>query len=109
MTDTLRLGQDVLVKTDVQGAATIKRLAPQAVLVFVVAASMHELERRLRWRLTESEESLRLRLETARQEVEHLSAFDYVIVNEGLDEAVHQLSCIVTSEQRRIPPRVIRL
>ena len=109
VTDALRHGDDVLIKADVQGAATIKRLAPQAVLVFVVPPSMHELERRLRWRLTESEESLNRRLETARQEMEQLSAFDYMIVNENLDDAIKHLNAIVTAEKSRIPPRVVKL
>ncbi len=109
VTDALRHGDDVLIKADVQGAATIKRLAPQAVLVFVVPPSMHELERRLRWRLTESEESLNRRLETARQEMEQLSAFDYMIVNENLDDAIKHLTAIVTAEKSRIPPRVVKL
>ena len=107
--DALLRGQDVLVKTDVQGAASIKRLAPQAILVFMAPPSMHELERRLRWRLTESAESLKLRLETARSEMEHLSAFDYVITNDTLDEATQQLHAIVTAEKCRIPPRVVHL
>lgn len=109
VTDAFDRGLDVLVKIDVQGAATIKRLAPQAVLVFVAPPSIHELERRLRWRLTESEESLALRTETARREMEHLPAFDYVIVNDALEEAVRQLVCIVAAERCRIPPRVVRL
>ena len=107
--DAMKLGKDVLIKTDVQGAATIKRLAPQAVLVFVAPPSMHELERRLRWRLTESEESLRTRLETARQEMEQMLAFDYVVVNDSLDEAIRHLDGTVIAEKCRIPPRVVKL
>lgn len=102
-------GHDVIIKADVQGAASIKRLAPQSLLVFVAPPSMHELERRLRWRLTESAESLRLRLETARQEMEQMLAFDYVIVNDQLDEAINQLNAVITAEKCRIPPRVVRL
>ena len=109
VTNAFHLGQDVLIKADVQGAATIKRLAPQALLVFVAPPSLHELERRLRWRLTESEESLRRRLETAREEMGEMPAFDYVIVNDHLDEAIQQLNAIVTAEKCRIPPRVVRL
>lgn len=107
--DALQSGKDVIIKADVQGAATIKRLAPQAILVFVAPPSMHELERRLRWRLTESTESLRLRLETARQEMGQLPAFDYVIINDALDEAIHNLNAVVTAEKCRIPPRLVKL
>ena len=107
--NAMSAGHDVLVKIDVQGAATIKRLAPQAVMIFVVPPSIHELERRLKWRLTESEESLRRRIEESRSEMEHIGAFDYVVTNDALDDAVHQMNCIITAERCRMPPRVVRL
>ena len=109
VTNAMQSGIDVLIKADVQGAATIKRIAPQAVMVFVVPPSLHELERRLRWRMTESDESLRLRLETARGEMAHVAAFDYTVTNDALDDAVHQLNCIITAEKCRMPPRVVKL
>lgn len=107
--NAMSAGHDVLVKIDVQGAATIKRLAPQAVMIFVVPPSIPELERRLKWRLTESAESLRRRIEESRSEMEHISAFDYVVTNDALDDAVHQMNCIITAERCRMPPRVVRL
>ena len=105
----LQNGQDVIIKTDVQGAATIRRIAPQSVLVFVSPPSMHELERRLRWRLTESEESLSVRLGTARQEMEQMLAFDYLVVNDTLDDAIQQLNAIISAEKCRLPPRLVRI
>ena len=105
----LQNGLDVIIKTDVQGAATIKRMAPQAILVFVAPPSMHELERRLRWRLTESEQSLRLRVGTARQEMERIDAFDYLVVNDTLDDAIQSLGAIIAAEKCRLPPRVVRI
>ena len=107
--NAMSAGHDVLVKIDVQGAATIKRLAPQAVMIFVVPPSIPELERRLKWRLTESAESLRRRIEESRSEMEHVGAFDYVVTNDALDDAVHQMSCIITAERCRMPPRLVRL
>jgi len=107
--NAMSAGHDVLVKIDVQGAATIKRLAPQAVMIFVVPPSIPELERRLKWRLTESAESLRRRIEESRSEMEHVGAFDYVVTNDALDDAVHQMNCIITAERCRMPPRVVRL
>ncbi len=107
--NAMSAGHDVLVKIDVQGAATIKRLAPQAVMIFVVPPSIPELERRLKWRLTESAESLRRRIEESRSEMEHIGAFDYVVTNDALDDAVHQMNCIITAERCRMPPRVVRL
>ncbi|MBF8299543.1 MAG: guanylate kinase [Dehalococcoidia bacterium] len=105
----LQNGLDVIIKTDVQGAATIKRMAPQVILVFVAPPSMHELERRLRWRLTESDESLRIRVETARLEMEQMSAFDYLVVNDNLDDAIKELQAIISAEKCRLPPRLVRI
>ena len=79
--EALARGQDVVVRTDVQGAANIHRLAVGAVLVFLQAPSWEEQERRLRRRSTESGPELALRLETARHEMEQAAWFDYVVVN----------------------------
>ncbi|MFQ5861015.1 MAG: guanylate kinase, partial [Dehalococcoidia bacterium] len=78
--EALEQGRDVLMKVDVQGAATIKRLAPQAVFVFLAPPSLEELERRLRQRATESRTDLEVRIQTARQEMESLPSFDYLVV-----------------------------
>ena len=100
-------GEDVMVKVDVQGAATIKRLVPQAVAIFVAPPSLEELETRLRRRKTESSVDLELRLKNAREEMETLPAFDYVVVNhkDGVDVVVAQISAIITSEKCRASPR----
>lgn len=109
--EALAMGLDVFVKTDVQGAATIRRLAPEAVLVFVVPPSMDELEVRLRRRQTEREDSLRLRLETARQEMGCLTQFDYAVVNHDgqIDQVVSRIEAILTSEKCRVRQRTVRL
>lgn len=100
--DAISQGKDVVIKTDVQGAATIKRLVPQALLIFVVPPSMDELERRLRKRLTESKKSLKLRLETAQQEMNRLPEFDYAVINDTLKEAIHLINSIVIAEKCRV-------
>ncbi len=107
----LERGQDVIVKTDVQGAATIRSKVPQAVFIFLAPPSMEELERRLRERKTESPSVLELRIETAREEMKHEPTFDYVVVNHNdrLDEAVAEVEAIVTSEKRRISPRRVKI
>ncbi len=102
-------GKDVIIKADVQGAATIKKAVPQAIMVFVAPPSLPELERRLRWRMTESDTSLRTRLDTARQEMERITEFEFAVVNDSLDLAVHELIAIVNAERCRIPPKPIRL
>ncbi|MGA2285506.1 MAG: guanylate kinase [Dehalococcoidia bacterium] len=99
----LARGQDVVVRVDVQGAATIKRLMPEAVLVFLAPESDAELERRLRERATDDGADLRLRRETAAREMAQADAFDHVVVNaEGrLDEAVARIVAIVEAEKGR--------
>jgi guanylate kinase len=107
----LASGKDVVMRIDVQGAATIRRLAPEAVLIFLTAASEEELERRLRKRGGDSPEQLAQRLDIARQEMARLPEFDYVVVNrEGeLDRAVDDVLAIVRAEHCRTHPRVVEL
>jgi len=107
----LASGRDALLRVDVQGAATIRALAPQALLIFLLAASEGELERRLRTRRTESQEDLALRLQTARQEIERLDLFDYAVVNRdfALDGTVDTILAIIHAEHHRCQPRQVRL
>lgn len=109
--EALARGQDVLLRIDVQGAATIRRLAPEAVLVFLTPPSLAELTRRLRQRRTESEESLQRRLEAARQEMATLDTFDYAVVNyeDRLDDAVDRIVSILWAEKMRVRPRRVVL
>ncbi|AGG07146.1 guanylate kinase [Dehalococcoides mccartyi] len=107
----LSRGSDVIVKVDVQGAASIKKIVPNAVFIFLMPPDMDELTRRLEHRLTESPESLRRRLATAPLEIEKLPNFDYVVVNpEGeIDNAVREIMSIIAAEHCRIQPRLIEL
>jgi guanylate kinase len=109
--DALASGKDVIMRVDVQGAATVKRLAPEAVLVFLTASSEEELISRLEARDTESEEQLRIRIATSRQEMKRLAEFDYVVVNhqDQLDEAVAEVEAIITAEHSRVQPRRVTL
>ena len=107
----LSSGLDVIMRVDVQGAATVRRLVPDAVFVFLAPGSEEELVNRLESRSSESPEHLRWRLETVRQEMEQIDQFDYVLVNrEGqLDETVAQLRAVITAEKCRVQQREIRL
>jgi guanylate kinase len=100
-------GKDVVMRLDIQGAATIRGMAPEALLIFVAASSEQELADRLRKRRTESDEQLQLRLETARQEMRHIPAFDYAIPNYdgGLDHTIDIAMAIVQAEKHRAVPR----
>ena len=103
--EAFRQGRDVIIKADVQGAATIKGLAPEATFIFLAPPNMEELACRLRQRLTESPEALRLRLETAALEMQQEPNFDYVVVNHQnrVEEAVEDIDRIVAQERRSSP------
>jgi len=100
----LESGQDVVVRVDVQGAAAIRRLMPQAILIFVAAPSEAEMIRRLRERGGDTEEQVEARIATAREEMSHLEEFDYLVINHQgrLDEVVEQVQAILTAERCRI-------
>jgi len=91
-------GRDVLLEIDVQGARQVKELVPGSVTIFLEPPSWEALERRLRDRGTEDEPTMRLRLETARHELENAGMFDHRVVNEDLERAVEQVDRIL--EQR---------
>ncbi len=109
--DALASGQDVIMRLDVQGAATVKKIAPEAVLIFLTTASEEELVSRLRARKTETAEGLNLRIATARQEMKRASEFDYVVLNEEdrLEEAVDTIEAIIHAEHHKTHPRKVSL
>jgi guanylate kinase len=104
-------GLDVVLRVDVQGAATIRRMVPQAVAIFLIAASEDEMVARLRMRSTEDPGMLAMRIATAREELRRLPEFDYVVVNrEGrLEEAVQQVLAIITAERCRVHWEAVHL
>ncbi|MDR3121290.1 MAG: guanylate kinase [Clostridiales bacterium] len=95
-------GKDIVFDITIKGAFAIREQRPDAVLVFLVPPSFTELERRLRFRGTETEESLRGRLAEARREVEFIERFDYCIVNDVASEAAARLLAIATAEKNRV-------
>lgn len=107
--DNLRAGRDVLLKIDVQGAATIRRKVPEAIFIFLVPSSLEELAERLTNRHTETEAERTRRLTDARKELAEKDWYDYVIVNRQghLQEAVDQLRAIMLAEHARTHPRNI--
>ena len=96
-------GKDVLARVDVQGAATLRKLVPGALLIFIAPPSLEELERRLRERGSESEDEIRTRMAEAASEMKASEDFDYVIVNETdrLDAAVRRVFEIIAAEKSR--------
>ena len=107
----LASGKDVLMRVDVQGAHTLRKLIPDAVFVFLVPSSEEELLERLRRRHSEDEESLRVRLSKFREEMQRLPEFDYVVVNADgkLDEAVDTILAIIKAEKSRTKPREVTI
>lgn len=107
----LTSGKDVVMRVDVQGAATIRKLAPEAVFIFLAPRNAEEMERRLRLRPHDSSEDLSLRLATARRELERAAEFDYIIINADghLDDTVDTVEAIIRAEHHRVVPRRVRL
>ena len=104
-------GRDVILKVDVQGAATIRELAPEAVFIFMVPGSFDELPKRLAQRMTESSPEMELRLAMVQEELARAEEFDYRVVNrdDSLDQAIADIDAIVTAEKCRIVPRLVQL
>lgn len=109
--EALESGKDVIMRLDVQGAETVRRLAPDALLIFITCESEEELEHRLRERKTETADSLSLRIATARKELQRLDAFDYVIVNHDfhLDDTVDKVRAVIMAEHLRVHHRKVTL
>lgn len=107
----LQSGKDVVMRVDVQGAATVRKISPEAILIFLTTASEEELVQRLENRNTESSEDLKLRIATARQEFKRIAEFDYIVVNRdnALDETVDVIKAIIDAEHHRVQPRRVNL
>ncbi len=102
--EALASGHDVIMRIDVQGAATIRRLVPNAVTIFLTAESEEKLVLRLQERKTEAADQLKMRIVTARQELRRIIEFDYVVVNRehALSETVEQVLSIIKAEKSRV-------
>lgn len=109
--EALASGKDVVMRIDVQGAETVRKLAPGAILIFITVDNEQELERRLRERKTESAEELALRIATARKELQRVDAFDYIVVNadDHQDEAVDTIQAIILAEHARVHQQAVTL
>lgn len=94
-------GHDVVLEIEVQGGAQIKKIVPDCVSVFITPPSLEVLEKRLRGRGTEDEGTILKRLATARQELTQAGNYDYVVVNDRLEDAVDDMLAILRSEKLR--------
>jgi guanylate kinase len=109
--EALASGKNVIMRVDVQGAETVRELIQDALLIFLTPKNEEELINRLRRRATETQESLKLRIATTRQEYKKIHLFDYIVVNKDdhLAETVDTIEAIITAEQHRVNQRVVRL
>jgi guanylate kinase len=106
--EALASGRDVLLEIDSQGARQVRRIFPQAITLFVLPPSLEVLESRLRSRAQDSVEVIERRLASAREEVGHVSEYDYVIINDRLDQALQDLKCIVQAERLKTAKQLVR-
>ena len=95
-------GRDIMLEVDVQGAASVRSLVPDSVSVFILPPSFEILKQRLEARGTDSPEELELRLRNAPVELRDYSAFQYMILNDNMDQAAEQLAAIVYAERARL-------
>jgi len=109
--EALASNKDVVMRVDVQGAESVRKMAPEALLIFITTDSEEELVPRLETRKTETPDSLAIRIATARKELKRLEAFDYVIVNRDfqLDVTVDAIRSIIDAEHHRVSPRKVSL
>lgn len=109
--EALASGKDVMMRIDVQGAETVRRMAPEALMIFITTESEQELVYRLETRKTETADSLAIRIATARKELKRVEAFDYVVINRDfhLDETVDTIRAIIDAEHHRVKPRMVTL
>ncbi len=105
--EALVAGKDVLLRIDIQGAATVRRQYPEAVSIFLTAASLEELKRRLLGRGTDSPDQVEIRLRTASEEMRRIPEFDYLVVNADgrLEDTVESIVSIIRAEHCRATPR----
>ena len=100
--ERLARGKDLILEIDVQGGYLVRDVFPDAILIFLVPPTPEELERRIRNRGTEDEESIQNRLQTARREVKCVKDYDYLVINDDLDVAVEETKAVIQAERCRV-------
>lgn len=108
LAEQIRAGRDVLLEIDWQGAQQVRAQFPEAVGIFILPPSLEELEKRLHGRGTDSEAVIAGRLAAAISEMQHVSEFDFAIINKDLDEALRDLVAAVRAARLRYPRQLAR-
>ncbi len=104
----INTGQDVLLEIDTQGAQQVRKIFPKAISIFVLPPSLEILESRLKNRNQDCQEAILRRMAAARQEISHVSEYDYVIINASLDKALRDLICVIQAERLRMATQLVR-
>lgn len=99
--EQLESGRDVILEIEIQGALKVKEKFPETLLLFVMPPSAEELQRRLTGRGTETADVIRSRMERAVQESEGIENYDYILINDNLDECVEQMHDVILTAHRR--------
>lgn len=99
--EQIEKNKTVILEIEVQGALQVKEACPEAILVFLTPPSMEELERRLVLRATETPDKIKLRLNRAKEEFDIIDKYDYIVINDSVEQAVIDINCIVKSEKMR--------
>ncbi|KPU43983.1 guanylate kinase [Oxobacter pfennigii] len=95
-------GKDVILEIDIQGALKVKEVYPEGVFIFILPPSMEELKNRIKKRGSETEESLILRFKSAYKELNYVSKYNYVVINDTVDNSVEKLHSIIIAEKCRV-------
>ena len=93
--EKLAIGRNLILEIDTQGALNVKKIMPEATLIFILPPSFEELEARLRGRHTETEDAIQKRLQSTKLEIENSKQFDYQVVNDSIENAVNALENIL--------------
>jgi guanylate kinase len=101
-------GRDVLLEIDWQGAAQVRRFFPQAISIFILPPTLHDLESRLKGRGQDNHDVIEQRLRAAQEDISHVAEFDYVIINDKLNVALQQLNAIVIAAGLRRDTQLAR-
>ena len=101
-------GRDLLLEIDWQGAAQVRRLFPDCISIFILPPSLTALEQRLKGRGKDNDAVISKRMAAVREDVAHIAEFDYVIINDNLDEALRELNAVVLSARLRCAKQLSR-
>lgn len=95
-------GEDVILEIEIQGALKVKELLPETLFIFILPPSMQELRKRLEGRNTESKDKIEKRFKIAYNEINEVSKYNYVVVNNNIDDASNKINSIITAERCRV-------